>query len=120
MEEHHEVTCLLLGNPWVDWIHQGAWERGHPAGDLWRVGYRQEGKTGRLELQDTLVRELLWAVRCVLGRLSRGHSTLGYLSQGRWELLEQSCSVGGTLALDQQEGCSVEEGTSKIGSDIGS
>jgi len=46
MEEHHEVNCLLLDHPWVDWIHQGAWERGHPAGDLWRVGYLQEGKTG--------------------------------------------------------------------------
>jgi len=114
------VACLLLDHPWVDWIHQGAWECGHPAGDLWRVGYLQEGMTGWRELQDALAQELLRAVRWVLGRFSRGRSALDYLSEDRWELWDQGCSVRGTLALDQREGCSVEEGTSKIGLDIGS
>ena len=62
MEEHLEVTCLLANHPWVDWIHQGTWEHGHPVGDLLRVGYRQEGKTERRERQDTLARGPLWAV----------------------------------------------------------
>ena len=79
MEEHLEVTYLLTVHPWVDWIHQGTWEHGHPVGDLLRVGYRQEGKTERRERQDTLARGLLWAVRWVLGRLSRGHLALDYL-----------------------------------------
>ena len=111
MGEHLEVTCLLPDHLWVDWIHQGAWERHHLAGDLWRVGHRQEGKMGRRELQDTLARGLLWAARWVLSRLSRGHLALDYLSEDRLELWEQGRSVGGTWALDQWEGCSQEEDT---------
>jgi hypothetical protein len=106
MEEHREVICLLPDHPRVDWIHQGAWEHGHPAGHLWQAGYRQEGKTGRREVH-TLAWGLLWAVRWVLGRLSRGHLALDYLSEGRLELWEQGCFVGGTLSRDRREGCSV-------------
>jgi hypothetical protein len=71
------------------------------------VGHRQEGKTGPRELQDTLARGLLWAVFWVLGRLLR-HSVLHYLLGDHWELWEQDCSVGGTLALGQREARSVE------------
>lgn len=98
------MTCLLADPLWVDRIHQGTWEHGRPGGNLWRVGYRQAGKTGRRELQDTLARKLLWVVHWTLGRLSRR-------SEDRWELWEQDCSVGGTLALDQRGGCSLEEDT---------
>lgn len=86
MEEHLEVTYLLTVHPWVDWTHQGTWGHGHPVEDLLRVGYRQEGKTERRERQDTLAPGLLWAVRWVLGHLSRGHLALAYLKEDRWKL----------------------------------